>query len=61
MGGPGRTHAAAQFFIYTLVGSVTMLLSFLAIYVATGTFDFIALAEKARSGELVSSFVVKLT
>ena len=59
-GGPDSTHAAAQFFIYTLVGSVTMLLSFLAIYVATGTFDFIALAEKAHSGELVSRFEVNL-
>jgi NADH-quinone oxidoreductase subunit M len=37
-----------------------MLLSFLAIYVASGTFDFIALAEKARTGELTSLFVVKL-
>ncbi len=59
-GGPGRNRAAAQFFIYTLVGSVTMLLSFLAIFVATGTLDFIVLAEKARTGELASSFVVKL-
>jgi len=59
-GGADRTHAAAQFFIYTLVGSVTMLLSFLAIYYVSGTFDFIALAEKARSGELVSLFEVKI-
>jgi NADH-quinone oxidoreductase subunit M len=49
-GGPGRVQAATQFFIYTLVGSVTMLLGFVAIYLAAGTFDFIQLAEKARAG-----------
>jgi len=59
-GGPESARAAAQFFIYTLVGSVTMLLSFLAIFLASGTLDFIALAEKARTGELVSLFSVKL-
>ena len=59
-GGPERTRAATQFFIYTLVGSVTMLLSFMAIFVASGTLDFIALAEKGRSGELASLFSVKL-
>ena len=59
-GGPERARAATQFFIYTLVGSVTMLLSFMAIFVASGTLDFIALAEKGRSGELASLFAVKL-
>jgi len=59
-GGPDSTRAALQFFIYTLVGSVTMLLSFVAIFLASGTLDFMVLAEKARSGELVSLFEVKL-
>ena len=59
-GGPGSTRAALQFFIYTFVGSVTMLLSFLAIFLASGTLDFMVLAEKARSNELVSLFTVKL-
>ncbi len=59
-GGPQRTPAATQFFIYTMVGSVAMLLAFLAIYRATGTFDLIELAEKGRTGELANSFVVKL-
>jgi NADH-quinone oxidoreductase subunit M len=53
-GGPSRSTAANQFFIYTMVGSVTLLLSMLAVYVVTGTFDFLALAEKGRSGELES-------
>src|SRR5437588_13086754 len=40
-GGPLRTPAAMQFFVYTMVGSVAMLLAFLAIYLSTGEFDFI--------------------
>jgi len=35
-GGPLRAPAATQFFVYTMVGSVAMLLSFLAIFLATG-------------------------
>ena len=53
-GGPKRGPAATQFFIYTMVGSVTLLLSFLAIRLATGSFDFIRLAEMARSGEITA-------
>ena len=41
--------AATQFLVYTMVGSVTMLLSFLAIYLATGTFDFTELAGRGDS------------
>src|SRR6185295_13748327 len=59
-GGPRRVAAANQFFIYTMVGSVTLLLSMLAVFLVTGSFDFIALAEKGRSGELASLFSVKL-
>ncbi len=59
-GGPERAAVATQFFLYTMVGSVTMLLGFVAIYLATGTFDFIQLAEKGRAGELASLFSVKL-
>lgn len=53
-GGPNRVQAATQFFIYTLVGSITLLLSFLALYRLFGTFDFIRLAELSRSGQLTS-------
>ena len=59
-GGPQRGAAATQFFIYTMVGSVALLLSFLAIYRAVGTFDFIRLAELGRSGELTSALSVRL-
>jgi NADH-quinone oxidoreductase subunit M len=51
-GGPNRGPAATQFFIYTMVGSVALLLSFLALRLATGTFDFIELAHMANSGVL---------
>ena len=51
-GGPKRGPAATQFFIYTMVGSVTLLLSFLAIRLATGSFDFIELADMAKRGEI---------
>jgi NADH-quinone oxidoreductase subunit M len=51
-GGPLRARASMQFFLYTMVGSVALLLAFLAIYLATGKFDFIALAQIAQSGRL---------
>jgi NADH-quinone oxidoreductase subunit M len=51
-GGPKRGPAATQFFIYTMVGSVALLLSFLAIRFATGSFDFIELAKMAKDGSL---------
>lgn len=60
-GGPRRTPAATQFLIYTMVGGVAMLLSFLAIYLVTGKFDFIELAQLAQSGHLMSDVVAKLS
>jgi NADH-quinone oxidoreductase subunit M len=59
-GGPLRSSAALQFFVYTMVGSVAMLLAFLAIFLATGKFDFIDLAEMGRNGTLASALSVKL-
>jgi NADH-quinone oxidoreductase subunit M len=55
-GGPQRSTASTQFFIYTMIGSVGLLLAFLAIFLCTGKFDFIALADMARNGQLLSSF-----
>jgi NADH-quinone oxidoreductase subunit M len=52
-GGPMATSAATQFFVYTMAGSVALLLAFLAIFLATGKFDFLALADMARSGTLI--------
>ncbi|HEU0011602.1 MAG TPA: NADH-quinone oxidoreductase subunit M, partial [Verrucomicrobiae bacterium] len=60
-GGPQRTAAANQFFIYTMVGSVTLLLSMLAVFLVTGSWDFIELAEKGRNEELKSLFNVRIS
>ncbi len=49
-GGEKRDRAATKFFVYTFLGSVAMLLSFLGIYFAKGTFDFAALADLGKSG-----------
>jgi len=45
-GGPRREYAAIKFFLYTLVGSVAMLLAILAVYFNTGakTFDILQIA-----------------
>ena len=43
-GGPNRLYAAIKFFLYTLVGSVLMLVAILAVYfTAGGTFDVLTL------------------
>jgi NADH-quinone oxidoreductase subunit M len=60
-GGMNRGPAATQFFVYTMVGSVAMLLAFLGIFLATktptspGVFDFTALAELGRNGGLTNA------
>jgi NADH-quinone oxidoreductase subunit M len=53
-GGENRDWAATKFFLYTFFGSVAMLLSFLGIYFAKGSFDFATLAEAARTSPLLS-------
>jgi len=42
-GGPGRVYAAFKFFLYTLAGSVLMLLAIFTMYFAAGTTDIPAL------------------
>jgi NADH-quinone oxidoreductase subunit M len=59
-GGPRRTSAATQFLVYTMVGSVAMLLSFLAIFLATHKFDFIDLAAMAHNNQLMPAVIDKL-
>ncbi len=51
-GGPRRGPAATQFFIYTMAGSVALLLCFLGIFLSTGTMDFGELTAMAQSGAL---------
>ena len=59
-GGPRRARAATQFFVYTMVGSIALLLAFLAIFLSTGHFDFIDLAQLARNGELIPALAQHL-
>ncbi len=59
-GGPLRSSAATQFFIYTMVGSIALLLAFLAILLSTGRFDFTELADWGRNGMLTSALSDKL-
>ncbi|MCB4757550.1 MAG: NADH-quinone oxidoreductase subunit M [Elusimicrobia bacterium] len=59
-GGPQKEYAAIKFFLFTLFGSVFILLGMLAIYFASGTglpgsertFDLVRLAELASQGNL---------
>ncbi len=59
-GGPKREYAAIKFFLFTLFGSVFMLLSMIALYFASGsglpgnerTLDLVKLAELAHNGQL---------
>lgn len=65
-GGSKASPAALQFFIYTMVGSIALLLAFLALYLAAGRlpvenrFDFAELAEYGRNGQLASALSVSL-
>jgi NADH-quinone oxidoreductase subunit M len=54
-GGQNRDRAATKFFVYTFLGSVAMLLSFLGIYFVRGTFDFAALAALGKTGLLTGN------
>ncbi len=50
--GHDARRAALKFLLYTLVGSVAMLLAFQAIFWATGSMDFIELARLGTAGTL---------
>ncbi|MPZ91221.1 MAG: NADH-quinone oxidoreductase subunit M [Actinobacteria bacterium] len=59
-GGPDRDYASVKFFLYTLFGSIFMLLGFLALWIHSGaeTFDIIALREStAGASELFQNLV----
>jgi len=47
-GGARRVYASFKFFLYTLLGSVLMLLAMMAIYVHTGTTDIPTLIESSK-------------
>jgi NADH-quinone oxidoreductase subunit M len=59
-GGPNRDYASVKFFLYTLFGSIFMLLGFLALWINSGgeTFDMIALRDTtAGASELFQNLV----
>ena len=57
-GGPRKEYAAIKFFIYTLVGSVFMLLVMIGLYHSTGSFNIIEMmnASNFRDGSIFSGF-----
>jgi len=67
-GGPNRVYSAFKFFLFTLLGSVLMLIAIISIYWITGTTDIIKLLDIRISQEyqyllwlaFFSSFAVKM-
>ena len=59
-GGAKRGPAATQFFVYTMAGSVALLLSFLGVFLATGSMDFDHLTLLASTGELEQQITAHL-
>jgi NADH-quinone oxidoreductase subunit M len=57
-GGENRIYSAIKFFVYTMLGSLLMLVAIIGLYyihaaqTGTGTFDFVTLANSLRSGQL---------
>jgi NADH-quinone oxidoreductase subunit M len=51
-GGGRREYSAFKFFIYTLAGSLAMLLAILALYLRTHTFDLLVLAKMGHTFDL---------
>ena len=51
-GAEDRSYASFKFFIYTLAGSIGLLLAMSFLYLATNTFDFIELRQLAAAGKL---------
>ena len=51
-GGHDRHSAAIAFFLFTVLGSVAMLIGFIALYLDVGAVDFLVLAELGAKGNL---------
>jgi NADH-quinone oxidoreductase subunit M len=47
-----RVYAAVKFFLFTMIASVFMLAAILWLYAKTGTFDFVAIEQAIRSGQI---------
>lgn len=59
-GGDNRKDAANVFFVYTMVGSIGLLLAMLSAFLVTGTFDFQKLSIAGHNGELAKGLAAKL-
>jgi NADH-quinone oxidoreductase subunit M len=59
-GGPRREYAAVKFFLYTLFGSIFMLLGFIALWINVGTFDIIELQNQGVNASTVYQNLVFL-
>jgi NADH-quinone oxidoreductase subunit M len=59
-GGPRREYAAVKFFLYTLFGSIFMLLGFLALFFQTGTFDMLELTRRGVDAPMMFQNLVFL-
>jgi NADH-quinone oxidoreductase subunit M len=59
-GGPRRGPAATQFLVYTMAGSAALLVSFLAVFLSTGTMEFGQLTAMAQSGALEQAVTAHL-
>ena len=60
-GGPRRIHAAIKFLLFTLAGSVLMLVGLITLLRTSGTLDFEALATMRPSAQLQSWLFVAFT
>ena len=59
-GGAKRGPASTQFFVYTMAGSVALLVAFLAVFLSTGSMDFGHLTALASTGELEQLIIAHL-
>ena len=59
-GGSERKAASTTFFVYTMVGSISLLLAMLAVYLVTNTFDFAKLSIAGQNGTLAAGLAAKL-
>jgi NADH-quinone oxidoreductase subunit M len=60
-GGPSRIYASIKFLLFTLAGSVLMLVGLIALLEATGTLDFETLAKTRLSSDLQGWLFVAFT
>lgn len=54
-GGPRRIQAATKFFVYTVVGSLLMLASIIALFLKTGTFSVMEIQNRLASDPLTGT------